>query len=484
MIPYKTFEPENKSVTEYELNGLTHLYDFIFKCNDYKRHAPDEIISTDLLFQKLKEIIDVLMLKNDYTVNGKPFIYWPKIEKKYLKKLQNNSVLKAVKNENSFNETNRHNGDTRKHIMRNIPRTKGSIKKRLRPQNLPRSNVERRRRVRCHRCEPCTREDCGECKYCKDMKKFGGTGISKQCCLSKQCFLPLLPTTTTCMACDAIIDRKHENESNLMFECEICFEIYHVKCFKEKYSHLNHIESIVNEDLNNCWKCANCVNKGYINKQNDSSNAIKLDVALQQPLILNTNSNFSDSLNNSFNSTRTNDMFVSPLSTTTTELTNEQPVKKKRYRRTKLEIENSKLNEFNQLETIFKDKKKKKELNNNIKKQKNLKRIISIDSLSNYEKQIILNEFCEIYNEQDLQNEQNDQIEYDIMDDNSSAASVDNNYSMSTQNSFSNGMISDNDDYDQSMKYFDENDFDNELSLNDKNDENNNESLLKMIQAN
>lgn len=75
----------------------------------------------------------------------------------------------------------------RKHNMRDIPRTKGSIRKRLRPQNIPRSDVERRRRVRCHRCEPCTRDDCGECKYCKDMKKFGGTGISKQCCLSKQC---------------------------------------------------------------------------------------------------------------------------------------------------------------------------------------------------------------------------------------------------------------------------------------------------------
>ena len=32
--------------------------------------------------------------------------------------------------------------EVRKHIMRNLPRTKGSIKKRLRPLNVPRSNVE------------------------------------------------------------------------------------------------------------------------------------------------------------------------------------------------------------------------------------------------------------------------------------------------------------------------------------------------------
>lgn len=122
--------------------------------------------------------------------------------------------------------------ESRKHVMRNLPRTKGSIKKRLRPQNIPRSNVERRRRVRCHECEPCTRDDCGECKYCKDMKKFGGTGISKQCCLSKQCMQPFLPTTTTCMLCDSLIDRYHPDETNLMFECEICFEIYHELCFR------------------------------------------------------------------------------------------------------------------------------------------------------------------------------------------------------------------------------------------------------------
>jgi hypothetical protein len=120
----------------------------------------------------------------------------------------------------------------RKHNMRKMPRTKGSIKKRLRPQNVPRSNVERRRRVRCHNCEPCTSEDCGECKYCKDMKKFGGTGISKQCCLRKQCIRSLLPTTTTCMFCGLLINRTEMDKLNVMYECEICFEIYHHKCFK------------------------------------------------------------------------------------------------------------------------------------------------------------------------------------------------------------------------------------------------------------
>lgn len=49
------------------------------------------------------------------------------------------------------------------------------------------SDVVRRRRTRCKKCEPCTRSDCGECNFCKDMKKFGGSGRMKQCCKSKQC---------------------------------------------------------------------------------------------------------------------------------------------------------------------------------------------------------------------------------------------------------------------------------------------------------
>lgn len=45
----------------------------------------------------------------------------------------------------------------------------------------------RRRRVRCRKCEACTRTECGECAFCKDMKKFGGLGRMKQTCVSRQC---------------------------------------------------------------------------------------------------------------------------------------------------------------------------------------------------------------------------------------------------------------------------------------------------------
>jgi CXXC zinc finger domain len=48
-------------------------------------------------------------------------------------------------------------------------------------------NNIRRRRVRCRKCEACTRAECGECLYCKDMKKFGGLGRMKQTCVVRQC---------------------------------------------------------------------------------------------------------------------------------------------------------------------------------------------------------------------------------------------------------------------------------------------------------
>lgn len=37
----------------------------------------------------------------------------------------------------------------------------------------------RRRRTRCRRCRACVRTECGDCHFCRDMKKFGGPGRMK-----------------------------------------------------------------------------------------------------------------------------------------------------------------------------------------------------------------------------------------------------------------------------------------------------------------
>ena len=51
----------------------------------------------------------------------------------------------------------------------------------------------RKFRSRCGSCVNCQRPDCGECRTCKDKKKFGGPGRLKQACLNRVCFkLPKL----------------------------------------------------------------------------------------------------------------------------------------------------------------------------------------------------------------------------------------------------------------------------------------------------
>ena len=41
--------------------------------------------------------------------------------------------------------------------------------------------------TRCGVCDQCTKSDCGQCRNCKDMTKFGGSGKSKQACMERKC---------------------------------------------------------------------------------------------------------------------------------------------------------------------------------------------------------------------------------------------------------------------------------------------------------
>ncbi len=138
---------------------------------------------------------------------------------------------------------------------------------------------------------------------------------------------------------------------------------------QRQYGHLDHIEAVVNEDLSNCWQCANCVNKGYIFKaDSDAKSSLS----------------GSFSLNTSFSSFRNED------SPPNLEIMGPAPKiqAKKRHRRTKLEMLNSKKLEQERLARGA-----HKALNDSI---------ISVSSLSSHEKEIILSEFCEnIYREQE-----------------------------------------------------------------------------------
>ncbi|XP_049417250.1 F-box/LRR-repeat protein 19 [Epinephelus fuscoguttatus] len=136
----------------------------------------------------------------------------------------------------------------------------------------------RRRRTRCRRCQACMRTECGECHFCKDMKKFGGPGRMKQSCLQRQCTAPVLPHTAVCFACgeagkEDTVDSEEEKFNLSLMECTICNEIIHPSCLK-----MGKAEGIINDEIPNCWECPKCHKEGKTSKdQPDGSGKRRLD---------------------------------------------------------------------------------------------------------------------------------------------------------------------------------------------------------------
>uniref|UniRef100_A0A674C6A1 Lysine-specific demethylase 2B n=1 Tax=Salmo trutta TaxID=8032 RepID=A0A674C6A1_SALTR len=122
----------------------------------------------------------------------------------------------------------------------------------------------RRRRTRCRKCEACLRTECGECHFCKDMKKFGGPGRMKQSCIMRQCIAPVLPHTAVCLVCgeagkEDTVEEEEDKFNLMLMECSICNEIVHPLCLKNS-------GGVVNEELPNCWECPKCNHAGKTGK--------------------------------------------------------------------------------------------------------------------------------------------------------------------------------------------------------------------------
>jgi hypothetical protein len=66
------------------------------------------------------------------------------------------------------------------------------------------------------------------------MPKFGGVGKMKQCCLTKQCIAPILPSTASCQVCSKKKGSRKLSQlkpEEILYECERCMEIHHLPCF-------------------------------------------------------------------------------------------------------------------------------------------------------------------------------------------------------------------------------------------------------------
>ncbi|XP_015787809.1 lysine-specific demethylase 2A [Tetranychus urticae] len=131
-------------------------------------------------------------------------------------------------------------------------------------KNNPLNDSARRRRTRCKKCEACLRADCGDCHFCRDMKKFGGPGRMKQSCIARQCLAPVLPHTACCIICgrdgwEKMMPTSIDSEAqSSLLECSKCWEIVHPSCLKEKNPSLN-IEGVMSDELPNSWECPKCI---------------------------------------------------------------------------------------------------------------------------------------------------------------------------------------------------------------------------------
>ncbi|KAK0093438.1 hypothetical protein PV326_013533 [Microctonus aethiopoides] len=134
------------------------------------------------------------------------------------------------------------------------------------PKSEVKSSVPRRRRTRCKRCEACTRQDCGECVYCQDMVKFGGSGRAKQTCMTRQCLRPMLPVTAACKICQLdgwgqqpapLMGKPIPGTPSNLMECSICYDIVHPECVGVDVQKM-----VVSDDVPNSWECPNCLQSG------------------------------------------------------------------------------------------------------------------------------------------------------------------------------------------------------------------------------
>ncbi|XP_012878606.1 PREDICTED: lysine-specific demethylase 2B isoform X3 [Dipodomys ordii] len=225
-------------LTEFELKGLKALVEKLESLPENKKCVPEGIEDPQALLEGVKNVLKEHAEDDpSLAITGVPVVSWPK---------------KTPKNQN-----------------RAVGRPKGKLG--------PASAVKlaanrttagaRRRRTRCRKCEACLRTECGECHFCKDMKKFGGPGRMKQSCIMRQCIAPVLPHTAVCLVCgeagkeDTV--EEEEGKFNLMLmECSICNEIIHPGCLKIKES-----EGVVNDELPNCWECPKCNHAGKTGKE-------------------------------------------------------------------------------------------------------------------------------------------------------------------------------------------------------------------------
>uniref|UniRef100_A0A8C2JTG5 [histone H3]-dimethyl-L-lysine(36) demethylase n=1 Tax=Cyprinus carpio TaxID=7962 RepID=A0A8C2JTG5_CYPCA len=179
-------------LTPFELQGLWELLHKLEELPAHKKCVPSGIRNAPALLSDIRKLLEEHANDNPkLSYTGKPIVKWPK------------------------------------RVAPVLPPVPRPVK--------PSSSISalRRRRVRCKRCEACLRTECGDCNYCRDMRKFGGPGRLKKSCVLRQCLAPALPLTAVCAICKEGYQESEDSESvQTLMECSECAQITHPECIK------------------------------------------------------------------------------------------------------------------------------------------------------------------------------------------------------------------------------------------------------------
>ncbi|CAD5121051.1 DgyrCDS9592 [Dimorphilus gyrociliatus] len=254
--------PKKIYMTPFEIEGLDILINWLENLPSNKRHVPSEVRNAPQLLKKLKELVD--QHRNDppeLAISDEPLLAWPARKRgrgmsNMYSSCTGSRIMKRSKGINRLGP--------------NTPNGSNGVESQIGDKG---KGSHHHRRVRCKKCEPCTRTDCGECHFCKDMRKFGGPGRMKQTCISRQCMAPLLPSTAACYYCDSGEGREAppylddiQEANDLLMECSICWKISHPRCIHAKDSSLP--AGGLCEDLPASWECPFCQkNSSKIHKE-------------------------------------------------------------------------------------------------------------------------------------------------------------------------------------------------------------------------
>uniref|UniRef100_A0A8C2CHZ4 Lysine-specific demethylase 2B n=1 Tax=Cyprinus carpio TaxID=7962 RepID=A0A8C2CHZ4_CYPCA len=245
-------------LTEFELSGLKALVEKLESLPETKRCVPEGIEDPQALLDDVKVVLKEHADDNPkLAITGSPIVCWPK-------KTGKPRPLNRSKSKMGSSPSAAPAGGVK------LSSSRGS-------------SSARRRRTRCRKCEACTRKECGECHFCKDMKKFGGPGRMKQSCILRQCIAPVLPHTAVCLVCgeagkEDTVENEEDKFNMTLMECSICNEILHPACLKVDSG------GVVNDELPNCWECPKCNHAGKTGKVNWLGPKRELNGSLREQL--------------------------------------------------------------------------------------------------------------------------------------------------------------------------------------------------------